>query len=179
MRVNRNPQFISGRGVSATRIVCNDENGVQIPAPDPISLALVDGRCLSAPGMNREQKGTIQEHLTSLPSTLALRLRVSRRRRSVRPSSRWSSGRAGLRNSCAPQADRVAIGLCRSWAALSCGGAASFAGDGVLPVLPGVQFGHVISECHGFWWWYSGICIPTCFVIALFWIAWVVSGDRK
>jgi hypothetical protein len=48
-----------------------------------------------------------------------------------------------------------------------------------LPALPGVQFGHVISECHGFWWWYSGICIPTCFVIALFWIAWVVAGDRK
>jgi len=140
---------------------------------------LVDGRCLSAPGMNREQKGTIQEHLTSRPSTLVQKLRVLRRLVSVRRSLRSSSGRAGLRNSSAPQADRVAIGLCRSWAALSCGGAASFAGDRVLPSLPGVQFGHVISECHGFWWWYSGICVPTCFVIALFWIAWVVLGDRK
>ena len=176
--MNRITQFKSGRGVSATRQVCNLENGVQIPAPDPISPPLVDGRGLSAAGSNHEQKGTIQELLTSqlcIPGHLRL---VWLRLRSVRPSSRWSSGRVGLKSCFGRPANPGAVGLRVAMAGLVIAGCASCGAHPVYPIVPGIGFGRVVPQ-PSFWWWFSEISVNTSIAIGLFWLAWVVSGDRN
>ena len=164
-------QFKSGRGAKAAYQDSLLETAVQFRSPDPIlasvpksrglggflivpgfALAanfpsLVAERCFAARGLVTKRKETRLAGLTSQLCIPALLLRVSRRLRSVRPSSRWSSERVGLRNSCVLQADRVAIGLCLVAGCVSCGAHPVFA------VVQDVHFGRVVVE-PGFWSWF-------------------------
>jgi hypothetical protein len=140
--------------------------------------ALNVGRCLAALGITTERKEPRQELLTSHPCIPGHLLRVSRLLLSVRPSSRWSSGRVGLKSCFARLVNLVPFGLRVAVAGFVLTGAVLNGTASVIPYVPGVTFGRVIQQ-PSFGWWLSELSIQACFIITLFWIAWVVSGDRK
>jgi hypothetical protein len=134
--------------------------------------SLVTARRVVAMGINEKGKESSQELLTSRLCIRARLRLVWLRLRSVRPSSRWSSGRVGLKSCFALQANRVAIGLLVLAGGVTCGASP------VLPVVPGYHFGREIPV-PGFWSYFFGIAVNTAVIIAIFWTAWVVSGDRN
>lgn len=141
--------------------------------------ALVVVRCMTALGLTHEQKESRQTLLTSQLCILARRLRVSRLLRSERPSLRWSSGRVGLKSCFAQLANPVPFGQRVALVGFAVvAGAVTNVTASVIPDVPGVEFGHVVPQ-PPLSWWLCEFSIQACIIITLFWIAWVVSGDRK
>lgn len=166
---------ISGRGAKAAYQNSLLETAVQFRSPDPISLIVKNWPLAGGVGVNCKKRKNGLLNLTSqlcIPGLRRLRWLL---RLSVRRSSRSSSGRAGLRNSCVPQASRVAIGLSAIVGGVSCGASPIFA---FIPEVPGVYFGKEIPQ-PSFLWWYAHLSVEVAIVIIFFWVMWVCTGDHK
>lgn len=136
-------------------------------------------------GINRQIKGYIQEHLTSLPYTPGRARRVWLRLLSVQRSSRSSLGRGGSRNCFVRLLNPLRAGLCVvvtgvlfEAGVVDCSAAPATNWDMLLPTVSNVQFAHVIAS-PSFGWWLGMQSFNTAIVIGLFWIFWVFSGDQR
>jgi hypothetical protein len=146
---------------------------------------LKDWRRQLAFGINRQIKGLIQEHLTSLPFTPGRARRVWLRLLSVLRSSRSSLGRGGLKSCFVRLLNPLRAGLCVvatgvlfEAGVVDCSAAPATNWDMLLPTASNVQFAHVICQ-PSFGWWLGMQSFNTAVVIGLFWIFWVYSGDQR